>query len=367
MHILIFIMKKILNFPFFLYSIIKFNNINYNINYNTNIGLEEYNKEYKLFTLIHNIPLDINEAKYYCRTFKLLPNLNTYILKNLYIYIKIFLQKNIYAFLNANIKASFYIGVDDNGYVKGIPYNGRFPIYYLYMYIHFILYFCSNNNDVYKYIKINFIKVSFVKKSNYDTHVQSIYNKYIKDEKYYLNILNNYNKNYNNWLYNYKLYSRKLADLANNYENRESIINYIKNNVSTKSELKVLNIFYSSYKFENKNANEITNIKNDKYNPYYWITRWKDDICSQLMKEKPFKPMCLYYYDKMKSIPFRIINCLELIPIWSNRNKNMEVYIIHITTRKHNTNKKYLYKEQIPIRSITSNNIPYVKIIDLFN
>jgi len=354
------ILLKIINFPLFVYYLI-YNvfNINIsNIRYNTNIGSENLNREYKLFTFIHNIPLDIEEAKYYCKSNKLLPDFNNYVLLNLYIYIKIFLQKNIYAFLNTNINGHFYIGVDDNGNIKGIPYNGIFPIKFLYLYIHFILYFYSNNNDVYKYIKINFIKISVNKISIEKIHNE--FKKYIKDEKYYINILNNYKKSYNEWLYNYKNITRKLVDLANDKESREKIIDYIKNN-NNNNYNKVLDIFYSSYTFENIKGNEIKTIKNDETNGYSWIMKWKDYECDKLLHKKPIKPSCLKYYDKIKSIPFRLINCLELNLFWLKNNKNMDLYVINITIKKHNSNEKYLYFNKLPIRSTNINGTPYVK------
>jgi hypothetical protein len=196
--------------------------------------------------------------------------------------------------------------------------------------------------------------------------VHNVFSKYIKEEKYYLSVLNNYNNNYNKWLYNYKLISIKLCDLANNIENRKKIINFIKNNFiknnnNNISINKVLNIFYSSYIFENKTGNEILEIKDDITNPYYWITRWKDYECNRLLQLRPNKPN-LNYYDKLKNIPSKLINCLELVPFWFKINKNMTLYVIHISIIKHNTNNKYFYNNYLPIRSITPNGIPYVKI-----
>ena len=69
---------KFIYIPIFLYNIFKdIFKINIKFyDFNKNIGPENLNIEYKQFTFINNIPLDLEEAKYYCYTNKILPNLN---------------------------------------------------------------------------------------------------------------------------------------------------------------------------------------------------------------------------------------------------------------------------------------------------
>ena len=360
------------------------------INYYENIGLENLNKEYKLFTLINNIPLDLESAKYYCKTNLIIPNLNKYVLKNIKIYIVNFLPKNIYAFLNSNLNADLYIGVDDNGYVKGIPFIGNFLEfykYYIYIYIYIFLYFCDNNNNINisKYVEINFIDVN-IKKKNYkqnnlihprhssnihpsyiprdNSNIHPSFIKFIKDEKIYINILNNYRIELNEWFKNHNKISKKIVDYANNLKDRNNIIESIKKH-KFKEKYNLINLFKSSYIFQNENGLEIKRLKDDKNSPYYWITGHKDKLYNDSMRKKPIKPECLYYYDRIKSIPFRLINCLDLIPYWIKHNKNIKIFVIQIKIKKHDTNEKYFYNNKIPIRSIKNNGPhpePYVKL-----
>jgi len=354
------IIKKIIFLPLFIINlIINIFNIKIIYNkYNNNIGPENIYKEYKLFTFINNIPIDYEEAKYYCSTYILLPNFNTHVLKNIYIYIKVFLQKNIYAFINSKINGDFYIGVDDDGFMKGIPYDGIFPKYIIYIYIQFILYFYSNNCDVYKYISITFINLT-VNNNDIIYIKNDSFIKFLEDEKNYYNILNNYKKKFNDWLNNYHLISRKLSELANDPKYRIKIIEFIINN-STFNSSKLLKIFYSSYKFKDITASEINNYKINKYHPYYWITKWKDYECNNLLFNKPIKPILLNTFDK--NLPFRLINCLKLGLFWKKKNPNINFTVIHINIKSLSTNKIYLYESKIPYRKITCLGIPFVKL-----
>ena len=124
------------------------------------------------------------------------------------------------------------------------------------------------------------------------------------------------------------------------------------------------NIFNSSssYIFLKTNYAEIKNNKNNKNNPYYWITKWKDYECDNLLKNKPIKPKSVNTYNKIKSIPFRLINCLELIPYWIKYNENINLYLIHIEIFN-NSKDIYLYDNEIYVRSLNSNNSPFINKI----
>ena len=147
------------------------------IKYNENIGFETLYIEYKKFTLnLYGLPFEHKELEEYCNTNTLIPNFNNYIIKNLNMYINTYLIKNICGFLNSNIEGHFYIGIDDFGNIKGIPYLGLFPLYYIYVYIYIIIYWCVNSNEyissIYNKITIKFIKVEFCKNINNKIHPQ---------------------------------------------------------------------------------------------------------------------------------------------------------------------------------------------------
>jgi hypothetical protein len=87
------------------------------------IGTETLSQEYKEFTFNNaGIPIDIKSAEYYCNSNKF--EFNEYVILNIQKYFNYYLPKYISGFLNSNLNGEFYIGINDYGFIKGIPYCG---------------------------------------------------------------------------------------------------------------------------------------------------------------------------------------------------------------------------------------------------
>ena len=95
--------------------------------YNEYIGIEKLEKEYKEFTFnLAGLALDFKFVEKYCSNNKF--DFNRAVLINLKKYVKIYATLNACASFNSNIDSSFFIGVNDDGFIKGIPFCGELQI-----------------------------------------------------------------------------------------------------------------------------------------------------------------------------------------------------------------------------------------------
>ena len=100
--------------------------------FNEFLGPENENTEYKEFAFSSaglGTIIDSKLAEIYCQNCKF--EFNDAVLLNLKKYFKVFVPKYFSAFINASIEGDLYIGVNDYGFVKGIPYQGEIPIDFL--------------------------------------------------------------------------------------------------------------------------------------------------------------------------------------------------------------------------------------------
>ena len=95
----------------------------------------------------------------------------------------------------------------------------------------------------------------------------------------------------------------------------------------------------------NTTYTEISKIKDDKTNIFYWVIRFKDARISFLKNIKPKCPK-LYYNDNTPN--FLLCNIPLMIPTWLERNTSLNLYIIKITIGGNISQTKYLkYKDKI--------------------
>lgn len=314
----------------------------YKLTYNDFYGKESLEKEYKEFTFnCAGLCIDNKIAEKLCKTN--IFNFNTDVINNLKKYIDIYLPKYTCCFFNTKItNASFIIGINDYGIVKGIPYKGYFPIKFIKKYIFYTIYNkikidTNESINLKKYIKIKINNINLPNKPNNNHNEKFI--KYLHEKEKYIKLLNDYIKNKNQWRNNLASISRKkLVDLVNNLETRILLLNYIKLKDPTNITVKLLE---SDYKLDYKDHEEIIILKNDKNNIYYWLTQWKDEIITQIQLEKPiFIPSFNQHY-----LPLNlIISCNEMIPYWIHNNENMKLYVIQVKFKllNLNVNLKYL-------------------------
>jgi len=292
--------------------------------YNQYLGLETCKKEYKEFTFnLAGLRLEKKLIDEYCSTN--LFDFNEAVIINLKKYIKIYVTRNACASFNSNIDTDFFIGVNDDGFVKGIPYQGELPYKEIKLYIYKILSEKLTNPtiesiDFSKYVKINITKIN--KPSKPVEKLNSEFMKYLKKKKKHREVLEKYDEDIKDWRIRFNFVNQKLFKLVNNFESRILLIEYIRSIDPINS---VIDLLHTDYQEIYQPHQVVLFLKEDITSPYYWITRWKDKMIKKLRKEKP---------QIIKSLPNittnLIMNVADMIPWWMHNNEFMNLYIIHI-------------------------------------
>lgn len=294
--------------------------------YNEYIGQETIDCEYKEFTFnLTGLLLDTKLAEQYCESNKF--DFNKNVIFNLKKYFKVYLPKYACGYFNSGIDGDCYIGINDYGFVKGIPFKGKFPIQILKnMMIKVLSENIKNLDDISinldQLIQIKIIKI----KHNLmiDSKQNNKFLNYLEEKEKYVKEYTEFVEKTNIWRQRMIFSVNKLVDLANNKKTRNQIIQWIKSVDQTNP---VIAIFESNYKFEYKTHENIVQIKDNPLEPYYWITRWKDMIIDSIKAEKPVLNSTFNMYNTPINL---LVGINEMIPYWFTYNSNMNLYVIQI-------------------------------------
>ena len=294
--------------------------------YNEFTGRENKPTEYKEFTFnLAGFIMETKLAEKYCQNSVF--DFNNLVISNLKKYFKIYVPKYFTAFNNVRIDtdANLYIGINDYGFTKGIPYKGTLPFEYLEKKIFKSLKKYIQHSNTFKFnelIEIKFIKISLPDIPTISTHPKII--DYLSKKNSYQNDYFKWVESFENWKIRYSFFSQKLVDLVNNKESRELLVQWIK---SKDPNSPCINMLESDYQLEYKDHNEITILKNDPTNVYYWVCLWKDHVTDYL---KTIKPVFSHEFNQ-HNLPINlIVSVNEMIPYWTNFNSDMNLYLICI-------------------------------------
>jgi len=292
--------------------------------YHQYLGRETLKKEYKEFTF-HPAGLKIDKkiADDYCYSNEF--NFNEIVIKNIEKYIEMYLTVNACASFNSNINSRFYIGVNDDGFVKGIPYKGDLPIKEIEEYIYKKLYENLLNPslgeiDFKKYVKINISNINYPKKPKEKLNHE--YSKYLRRIKKYKEKLEKYDEEMKDWRIRFAFVNQKLFKIINNIESRIILIEFIRNNDPTSP---VIELLKTDYKEIYQPHEVVLCLKEDITSPYYWVTRWKDMMIKKLRKERP--PMIKLLPNVSINL---IMNVSDMLPWWIHYNEHMTLNIIEV-------------------------------------
>ena len=299
------------------------------ITFNEFIGKENMNKEFKAFTfngsgLFDDTDKKYAEAEYYCQTYSF--DFNSNVLKIIKRYIRLYLPKYTCAFLNSNVPGKLYIGVNDYGFVKGIPFQGDLPIKLFKKKIFNIIKDTVKNNinrefDFEKLISVDIVKINHPDKPT--KPLESLVN-FMSQKQAFIKAYNEFVENIKNWKIRHNFFTQKLIDLVNNIESRMMLIEYIRR---INPESIVIGILESDYVLEYRVHDDVNILKEDQDNPYYWVCKWKDEMSYIIKKNKP-----VFNQPEFNSgTPYNIIiSANDMIPYWIHNNPSMNLYLITV-------------------------------------
>jgi hypothetical protein len=316
--------------------------------YQQNLGVENEEREYKIVCFT---PTDIdNKDKVEnLKSGKWIYNniIHTTIIR----YLNTFLPKYIASFSHpkSNVKfGEFYLGVNDDGIVHGIPYEGELLIDFIENQLEIIFEkkIRSINNDCktdYKQKMI--VKLIKLYKEDYYDYID-YYNEYINNQEKEQIKLNQYLNLKKNWEKLFLKYVCKLHEIINDPLIRLELIDFIKERC--KNKLLMLDLLVelrSNKQFNAVSYNYIEKYRNDVTNIFYWLTRFKDYRVSFLKSIKPINPK-LYYNDTTPS--YILSNIPNMIPYWLHKNKSLNIYLIKIIIPGNISENNFLqYKDNV--------------------
>jgi hypothetical protein len=294
--------------------------------FNDFIGKENLGREFKEFTFQNSgLLIDNHLAESYCQSAQF--DFNKNVIRNLKRYFRYYLPKYTCAFLNANIKGELYIGVNDFGFIKGIPFQGELPTKTLRQKIWDTISESITNSSDTKFNIDELVSVEVVKidpPAKPTKPVLDVFTNYLKTKEIFMKEYNKFVEKMENWKIRFNFFTQKLIDLVNNEESRMMLIEYIRRIDSTSEIIKILE---SDYQLEYRDHEEINLLKEDPCNLYYWVCRWKDEMVDKMKLNKPIFEAPEFYPATPMNL---IVGASEMIPYWMSNNSNMNLYVIHI-------------------------------------
>jgi len=309
--------------------------------YGQNYGKETINREYKEFTFNHGgLQIDPDSAEDLVKDSKWI--FNTMVDNSLNKYLNIYISKYTSAFLDENSSVDygeFYIGIADNGFVHGIPYQGTLDLKIIKTEMNKIIKQLETNNSLNDSINIELIPVNYEHQKI--TKYNNMYKEYIKHRTKINKKIEEHNIKFTRWLFMHNKYRQKLVDIFNEPLTRSELKNYIMKKDPTSS---VLNLISDdNYKLESKTHEEINELKNFPNEPYYWVCRFKDELIDIIKKHRPInniKSEILTYLNPLSIL----MKLSSMIPWWMQNNDNMKLYVIKISfIKNHKNNMIYYY------------------------
>ena len=192
------------------------------------IGDEEIDREFKVFTFnLAGLNITIEDAIKLCHSNQFI--FNKQIISNLEAYFDIYASKYLAGFFNIGISGTLIFGINDWGFVMGIPFQGDLPIDSLtdsfYQSLKRNVRNSSFTGKFEDIVKINISKVEYRNDRTESIHPQ--FKKYLDDLQTYNEIMKSDKEIFENWKIRYAFFNRKLIDLLNGIETRILIIDYI--------------------------------------------------------------------------------------------------------------------------------------------
>lgn len=309
------------------------------------VGRETIFQEYKELSFQHvGLPFDDEVAEKYLDTFSW-ENFNSLVETTLQKYIQIYLPKYACAFLDHHTPSeepcSLTIGVDDSGFITGIPYQGvltkeMFITGEVIAFLKKKLIFSKDGQDVdvdiYDILDIQVIPVSYQNRNLPQSHPQlEIYRKKKKELQ---KKIQQHSKKYMKWQAHNDLYSAKLVELYDNPTSRSVFLRYLRKN----EKFDMIERIKRGEKIQQQSYEKIREFRENVDNLYYWLCTWKDEMLDKIrlnrpLREKSYKNI-LSRMETIYSPSHILIKAGELVPWWMQSNEGMNLYIVRFVFKK---------------------------------
>ena len=241
-------------------------------------GKETLIKEYKSFTFNHiGVPYDVNKSEHMIKSG--IWNLNNLIKQNFYKNMEIYLPKYISAFMNPLSEVDYgelYFGIEDDGNVCGIPYQGDFESKFInktiVSVINKYIKVDESDIDIKKYIKYTIIELNY-EKVQLEEPMPLIEKFYELKQREYIKELK-YKNELEIWHNKKNIYIKKLASLFNEMNTRKELYDYIQLENPNSNVLKMMDDGYMLPQETYDNVNIFRAVRilnagfNDKKNIY---------------------------------------------------------------------------------------------------
>lgn len=299
-----------------------------------NIEFKEFCFKTNLFDLFcrHELRLFITNGR-------VLDNFNILILDNLKKYISLYVPRYMSAFHNCNHSERhyFYIGINDNSEITGIPFNGDLCKYNEYL-----------SNCIQLTIDENVVNpccMTFaidICKNEIDTDI--LCSEYLDSVMCDYEIaLNEYNRKYNEyvrlkkeWIKKMYFFKGKLENVINDEKIKMEFIEFLEKKNLLKSFPEVF------WKYHMIISEDVKYVKKSPTELIYWFIKYKDEKVNELMTIKPSEPVI----PKILNIEYCLLT--QLSALRKNLvNQGLSYYTICITFKcKKYCRHKLTYMDQ---------------------
>lgn len=266
-------------------------------------------------------------------------------------YINKYVPKYTGIFSKAGISGKLYIGVDDYGFIEGIPYYGKLTSHIVknmimsnitnsrgisidnddYMIDHRVLawYYCN-------------LEVKVIKLDTSTENIEAIYEQNMLNLAHLEKLNNVLEAKWNHFAFKYKewhskltKYSGKLVSYLLNDDMFDGLMEYIKNDFTNnpsfdQSKLEsILAFFNQDKKIFSKmqfSIDVLEDIIKNPYSPIKWLVNYKDSILHDIKKIKPRHPDT----KPDSSLHFRFTNKISNIKAHLMKSSDINFYLIKI-------------------------------------
>jgi hypothetical protein len=304
------------------------------------IGRETVFKEYKKFSFHHiGLPFDDEAARTYVENFNW--NFNDMIEETLAKYSSIYLPKYACAFLDQNTPddepGSLYIGVNDDGRIIGIPYQGVLSADFLSSVSLHNLIIGDENGVCQPFELCDLFDVEVVPIEYHNKELSIVHPQlslYLQKQKAFEDKIQHHSEKYMKWQKKNDLYSGKLVDLYENPASRKEFLHYLRK----LKKYEMIERVKKGETIEQQRYDKIREFRERGDNLYYWLCTWKDEILDDIRKKKPIREKAykniISRMENIYSPSHILINTGDLVPWWMQNNEGMNLYIIRFVFRK---------------------------------